>query len=76
MAELSKQGSQIFMDAICTSEPTKTIPNGQDWAITSEEIPESFALTGWEVSSSYVNKYDPSRNIGQRGMIFIQGIKK
>ena len=31
--------------------------------------------TGWELRSSFVDEYDQNRNVRQKGMVFIQGIK-
>jgi methyltransferase (TIGR00027 family) len=86
MTELSKGGSQIFIDVIYAStampfsysqniDSTKTFSNNHIRGINIKEISGYFASTGWEVSSSYVNKYDQSRNIGQKGMVFVQGKK-
>ncbi|MHA2181555.1 MAG: class I SAM-dependent methyltransferase [Promethearchaeota archaeon] len=76
LAELSSEGSQIFMDVIYASDSAKSPPNGPKWAILLQKIPEKFALAGWDVQSSFVNKNKQNRNVSRRGMIFIQGIKK
>jgi methyltransferase (TIGR00027 family) len=60
-AELSKKGSQIFID----------ISKNHKWGLNLVEIPEILAQTGWEVS----NPFENDQILNQNGMLFIQGIK-
>ena len=87
MAEISKEGSQIFIDVIYASrrmpfsysqnmKSTNASSKHQKWDFNINEASKYFAPVGWELSSSFVNEYEQSRNDGQKGMVFIQGIKK
>lgn len=82
-AEISKIGSQIFIDILPSSrglpsESTSTtaaFPKHHKWGLNIKDIPNFFAPTGWEVSSSFVEENDHGRDDGQKGMIFIHGRK-
>ncbi len=67
LAELSKNLSQIFID-VFSMHPK--------WDLNVNEIPEYFKSIGWEVSISFVKKNDQDREVSQKGMVFIKGIKK
>lgn len=86
MAEISKLGSQIFIDIIHTSRlspfpysqnmnSAKDSPKNQKWSLNIKNVPEFFATTGWEVESSLIDEINLVRNVGEKGMVFIQGIK-
>jgi methyltransferase (TIGR00027 family) len=86
-AEISKEDSQIFIDIIHASRKipsshsqntnlTDTYSKQHKWGLHITEVSAFFATTGWEVISYFVDEYDQSRNVGQKGMIFIQGKKK
>ena len=87
IAEISKEGSQIFMDIIHASRgvpipysqsenSTKPFPKHQKWRLNIKEVHSFFATTGWEVTSSFVDENNQDRDVGKKGMLFIQGIKK
>ena len=86
MAEISKVGSQIFIDIISASREkpfpysennnsTDNFSKHQEWDLNLGEVPVFFTPTGWEVKSSFIGEYDQDRNVEHKGMIFIQGIK-
>ena len=86
MAEISKVGSQIFIDIISASRgklfaypenntSTVNLSKHQEWGLNLEEVPDFFTPTGWEVKSSFIGEYDQDRDVEQKGMVFIQGIK-
>ncbi|MHA2035828.1 MAG: class I SAM-dependent methyltransferase [Promethearchaeota archaeon] len=85
-AEISKEGSQIFIDILHVSrrEPssyfqgtdlTNPFSTHQKWGLNIEEVPKFFETTGWKVKSYFVDEYDQGRNVGQKGMVFIKGLK-
>ena len=87
MAEISKVGSQIFIDIIHASRrkpfpysennsSTDNFSIHQKWGLNIKEVPTFFTPTGWAVKSSFVGGYDQDRNVEQKGMVFIQGIKE
>ena len=87
MAEISKIGSQIFIDIIHASRKTPFpfsqnesskdhFSKHQKWDLNIKEAPVLIAATGWEVKSSLINENERDRNVGQKGMVFIQGIKE
>ena len=86
-AEISKEGSQIFIDIIHASRGVSSphsknensidpFSKHQRWGLNIKEVPSFFAATGWEVTSSFVDEDDQDRDVEQKGMVFIQGIRK
>jgi methyltransferase (TIGR00027 family) len=86
IAEISAQTSQIFVDIIHSSRwisfpnsihETTTDPFSKHlkWGLNIKDIPFFFAKNGWKVSCSFADEYARDRNVGQKGMIFIHGIR-
>jgi len=44
------------------------------WGLQKEDIPAFFAASGWDVTCSYADDFDHGRDVGQRGLIFVDGI--
>jgi len=40
-----------------------------------ENVPAFFAANGWDVWCAYADDYDQGRNVGRKGLIFVQGRK-
>ena len=86
IAEISGEGSQIFADAMQSSRWTgdprpinglfkDPISKYVKWGIDIKLVPQFFEPLGWKVSCSFADNYDQGRNVGQKAMIFIHGIK-
>jgi len=86
-AEISVEKSQIFVDIMHASRwfPFPyTSPNDLrdpftrhvKWDLNIKSVPSFFEPTGWDVTCSFADKHDQGRNVGQKGMIFIHGIRK
>ena len=83
-AEISIDESQIFVDLIHSSRWFPFYVNDISpgpfskhikWGIDIKNIPAFFKVYGWKVSSSWADDYDQGRNVGQKAMIFVYGIK-
>ncbi len=44
------------------------------WGLQIEDVPAFFAASGWDVTCSYADDFDHGRDVGQRGLIFVDGI--
>ncbi len=85
-AEMSSKKSQIFVDIMHQSRWFPTV-NGLynktndpilkhlKWGLDIKLVPSFFTNIGWDVSCSYADDYDQGRNVGQKAMIFIHGIR-
>lgn len=76
--ELSFPGSKIFLD-VCVPALADLkfgfFTRYFKWGIQFINIPELFENTTWQISSSYADNHDHGRDVGQRGLIFIEGVK-
>ncbi|MFX1464707.1 MAG: class I SAM-dependent methyltransferase [Promethearchaeota archaeon] len=86
VAELSSNNSQIFVDIL---QHSRWFPFSQPfegemkdpfskhikWGLDIRSLPSFFAKTGWNVSCSFADEHDQGRNVGQKGMIFIHGVR-
>ncbi|MFX1506665.1 MAG: class I SAM-dependent methyltransferase [Promethearchaeota archaeon] len=45
------------------------------WGLEKRAVPEFFATTGWKVSCSFADDHDQGRDVGQRGLIFVSGVR-
>lgn len=45
------------------------------WGLEKKAVPEFFAATGWKVSCSFADDHDQGRDVGQRGLIFVSGVR-
>ena len=46
-----------------------------EWGLEKKAVPEFFAATGWKVSCSFADDHDQGRDVGQRGLIFVSGVR-
>ncbi|MFX1297543.1 MAG: class I SAM-dependent methyltransferase, partial [Promethearchaeota archaeon] len=84
-AEISVENSEIFVDLFHASRWVSfpTIINGLvtgfakhfKWGLDIKLAPSFFATTGWKVSCAFADEYDQGRNVGQKAMIFVHGIR-
>jgi methyltransferase (TIGR00027 family) len=78
LAEMSTSDSQLFVD-VCVPALADLqwgpYTRHFKWGIAKDEISSFFALTGWEVSSSFIDDHDHGRDVGQKGIIFVHGAK-
>jgi len=44
------------------------------WGLKKEDVHAFFAASGWDVTCSYADDFDHGRDVGQRGLIFVDGI--
>ncbi len=76
MAEISHKKSKLFID-VCVPALADLVfgpfTRHFKWGINKAEIPRFFATTGWHVSCSYADDHDLGRDVGQRGLIFVNG---
>lgn len=83
-AEISIENSQIFVDILQVSRWYPFYFNDSllgpfskhfKWGLDIKFVPSLFKFAGWNVSCSFADKYDQGRDVGQKGMIFIHGIR-
>jgi methyltransferase (TIGR00027 family) len=43
------------------------------WGLNEEEVSAFFEKAGWDITYSFADDHDHGRDVGQRGLIFIQG---
>jgi methyltransferase (TIGR00027 family) len=78
-AKMSAVGSLLFAD-VC-------VPGLADarygpfmmhfkWGLNEDEVPDFFAASGWNVACSFADDHDQGRDVGQKGLIFVQGARK
>lgn len=75
-ANITSKSSKIFIDVcIPIFAEVKVSPFSRyfKWGIERENISSFFAKSGWEVTSNYADEYDYGRDVGQKGMIYVQG---
>ncbi|MFX1452015.1 MAG: class I SAM-dependent methyltransferase [Promethearchaeota archaeon] len=86
IAEISTENCKIFVDIMHQSRwiPNRILRNDLlkdsfsrhfKWGLDIKNVPFFFAKTGWNVMCSFADDYDQGRNVGQRGMIFIHGVR-
>jgi methyltransferase (TIGR00027 family) len=78
LAEMSTNDSQLFVD-VCVPALADLqwgpYTNHFKWGVSKDDVSSFFALTGWEVSSSFIDDHNHGRDVGQKGIIFVQGEK-
>ncbi|MFX1288112.1 MAG: class I SAM-dependent methyltransferase [Promethearchaeota archaeon] len=85
-AEMSGFNSQLFMDIMYKSRwiafpYTKNgIANDPfskhvKWGLDIKSVPNFMKSFGWDVTCSFADDFDEGRNVGQKGMIFIHGVR-
>ncbi|MFX1588828.1 MAG: class I SAM-dependent methyltransferase [Promethearchaeota archaeon] len=83
--EISSEQSQIFVDIMHASrwvpfpytsdiEFTDPYSTHVKWGLNIQEVPAFFAKTGWAVTCVFADDFDQGRNVGQKGMIFVNGV--
>jgi len=86
LAEISNENSQIFVDIlqqsrwVSFSQPLEGDLNDPfskhfKWGLDIRAVSSFFAKKGWNVSCSFADDYDQGRNVGQKLMIFIHGVR-
>lgn len=71
-------GSQIFAD-VCV--PGLTLAQFGPfmmhfkWGLDKEDVPQFFAHSGWNVTCAFADDYDLGRDVGQRGLMFVTGLR-
>ncbi|MHA2295085.1 MAG: SAM-dependent methyltransferase [Candidatus Hodarchaeales archaeon] len=77
-AEMSTENSQIFAD-VCIPALADLVfgpfTRYFKWGLDKQDVPSFFATTGWNVSCSYADDHDQGRDVGQRGLIFVNGVR-
>lgn len=77
-ARMSTKTSRLFVD-ICVP-----VLAGLDfgpftpyfkWGLEKKAVSSFFAASGWKVSCSFADDYDQGRDVGQRGLIFVSGVR-
>ncbi|MFW9869842.1 MAG: class I SAM-dependent methyltransferase [Candidatus Thorarchaeota archaeon] len=72
----SAEGSQIFAD-LCVPGLTEArfgpFMMHFKWGLNEDEVPSFFEKSGWNVSSSFADEHDQGRDVGQRGLMFVEG---
>ncbi|MFX0209422.1 MAG: class I SAM-dependent methyltransferase, partial [Candidatus Hodarchaeota archaeon] len=78
IAELSTETSQIFTD-ICVPALADLVfgpfTRHFKWGLDKKAVPSFFAAVGWNVVCSFADDHDQGRDVGQRGLIFVQGVR-
>ncbi len=67
----------IYKKLVISIKILKFIPiiNPSAIGLDIRDAPSFFATTGWNESCSFADDYDQGRNVGQKGMIFIHGVR-
>ncbi|MHA2246741.1 MAG: class I SAM-dependent methyltransferase [Candidatus Hodarchaeales archaeon] len=77
-SEISTKNSQIFVD-ICVPALAELrfgpFTRHFKWGLDKKAIPSFFATAGWNVSCSFADDFDQGRDVGQRGLIFVHGVR-
>lgn len=76
--ELSSPESKVFFD-VCVPALADLkfgfFTKYFKWGVQIFDIPELFKETSWKLTSSYADDHDQGRDVGQRGLIFTEGVK-
>jgi methyltransferase (TIGR00027 family) len=78
MSMISAGNSQLFVDTCIPGlAEAKVGPFSKHfkWGLDKKDIQPFFAATGWTVSWSYADDHDEGRDVGQKGLIFVQGVR-
>ncbi|MFX0184046.1 MAG: class I SAM-dependent methyltransferase [Candidatus Hodarchaeota archaeon] len=77
-AEMSLENSQIFVD-ICVPILAELVfgpfTKHFKWGLDKKDVPLFFAAVGWKVSVSFAEDHNQGRDVGQRGLMFIHGVR-
>lgn len=85
VAEISTNESEIFMDLIHSSRwfpfylddmSSGPFSSHIKWGIDIRHVPAFFKANGWNASCSWADDHDQGRNVGQKAMIFVHGIRE
>jgi methyltransferase (TIGR00027 family) len=78
IAALSTSQSQIFVD-VCVPALAELrwgpFTDHFRWGIDMAEVPPFLGTTGWDVDCRYLDDFSYGKDVGQRGIILVQGIK-
>ncbi|MHA2329842.1 MAG: class I SAM-dependent methyltransferase [Candidatus Hodarchaeales archaeon] len=77
-AEMSPEKSQVFVD-ICVPAVADLVfgpfTRYFKWGLDKKDVPSFFKTAGWNVSCSFADDLDQGRDVGQRGQIFVHGVR-
>ena len=77
-AAISVEKSQIFVD-VCVPVLAELVfgpfTRHFKWGLEKKDVPSFFKTVGWNVSCSYADDHDQGRDVGQRGLMFVQGLR-
>jgi len=45
------------------------------WGLEIKAVPSFFTAAGWNISCSFADDHDQGRDVGQRGLIFVTGVR-
>lgn len=78
IADISAGTNQIFVD-ICIPALAEVelgpFSKHFKWGLSIKDAPSFFATVGWNVSCSYADDHDQGRDVGQKGLIFVHGVR-
>lgn len=78
LSDLSPLGSKVFLD-VCVPALADLkfgfFTKYFKWGVQLSDVPELFKDTTWRFSSSFADYHDQGRDVGQRGLIFVEGVK-
>ncbi|MBN2227949.1 MAG: class I SAM-dependent methyltransferase [Candidatus Thorarchaeota archaeon] len=78
LAEVSTEDSQLFVD-VCVPALADLkwgpFSNYFIWGIPKDKVSSFFATAGWNVSSSFIDDHARGRDVGQRGLILVHGVR-
>ncbi|UCG00761.1 MAG: class I SAM-dependent methyltransferase [Candidatus Heimdallarchaeota archaeon] len=77
-ALMSTETSEIFVD-ICVPALADLVfgpftPYFK-WGLDKKTVPSFFESAGWSVTCSFADDHDQGRDVGQRGLIFVSGVR-
>lgn len=78
IVNISAENSQIFVD-VCVPAYVEVrlgpFSKHSKWGLNKKDVPSFFTKAGWNVSCSFADDHDQGRDVGQKGLIFVHGIR-
>jgi methyltransferase (TIGR00027 family) len=86
-AEVSRENSRIFVDLMhqsrwisdnytLSSNLTDPFSKNIKWGIDIKNVSKLFASFNWDATCAFADDYDYDRDVGQKGMIFVNGKRR
>ena len=78
LSEISADDSQVFADVCVPALADLRWGPFSDhfkWGISIDQVQGFFAAAGWNVSSSYLDDHAHGKDVGQKGIILVQGVR-